>query len=111
MHIKQTDSAGEDGDFDRKAAVLEKVDALLPAVEAAKPDVIVVTGDHCTPSLMKSHSWHPVPVLMRGGTTYVDDTREFGETACRRGALGRFPSMTMITQALAAAGRLDKFGA
>jgi 2,3-bisphosphoglycerate-independent phosphoglycerate mutase len=48
---------------------------------------------------------------MRGGTTYVDDTREFGETACRRGALGRFHSMTMITQALAAAGRLDKFGA
>ncbi len=111
LHVKQTDSAGEDGDFDRKVAVLEKVDALLPAVDAAKPHVILVTGDHSTPSLMKSHSWHPVPVLMRGGTTYVDDTRELGETACRRGALGRFPSMTLLPQALAAAGRLDKFGA
>jgi 2,3-bisphosphoglycerate-independent phosphoglycerate mutase len=111
LHIKQTDSAGEDGDFDRKVSVLEKVDALLPQAEAAAPDVILVTGDHSTPSLMKSHSYHPVPLLFRGGTTYVDDTRDFGETTCRRGALGRFPSCEMMPLALAAAGRLDKFGA
>ncbi len=111
LHVKQTDSAGEDGDFDRKAAVIEKVDALLPAVDAAKPDVVLVTGDHSTPSLMKTHSWHPVPVLLRGGSAYVDDAASFGETVCRRGALGRFPSKTLLVQALAAAGRLDKFGA
>jgi 2,3-bisphosphoglycerate-independent phosphoglycerate mutase len=111
LHIKQTDTAGEDGDFQRKSAVLESVDALLPAVERAAPDVIVVTGDHSTPSLMKTHSWHPVPILMRGGTTYVDDIKEFGESACRRGALGRFPAKHLLPQALAAAGRLDKFGA
>jgi 2,3-bisphosphoglycerate-independent phosphoglycerate mutase len=80
-------------------------------VEEASFNVAIVTGDHCTPSLMKAHSWHPVPVLMRGGTTYVDDTKEFGETACRRGALGRFPAKLLLQQALAAAGRLDKFGA
>ena len=86
--------------------------ALLRALlRLPKPDVILVTGDHSTPSLMKSHSWHPVPLLMRGGTTYVDDTRAFGETECRRGALGRFPSVSLLPQALAAAGRLDKFGA
>ena len=111
LHIKQTDTAGEDGDFDRKVAVLESIDALLPAMERANFDVAVVTGDHCTPSLMKAHSWHPVPVLMRGGTTYIDDTKEFGESSCRRGALGRFPAKLLLQQALAAAGRLDKFGA
>lgn len=111
LHIKQTDSAGEDGDFARKVSVIEKVDGLLGAVDEAHPDVIVVTGDHCTPSLTKSHSWHPVPVLMRGGDTFVDDVREFGETACRRGALGRFPARLLLPQALAAAGRLNKFGA
>lgn len=111
LHIKQTDSAGEDGDFDRKVAVLEQVDALLPAVDAARPDVVMVTGDHSTPSLMRSHSYHPVPLLMRGGVTYVDDTREFGETVCRRGALGRFPSRDLMPLALGAAGRLNKFGA
>ena len=111
LHIKQTDSAGEDGDFDRKVSVIEQVDALLPKVEAAAPDVILVTGDHSTPALMKSHSYHPVPLLMRGGTTYVDDGHAFGETACRRGALGRFPSHDLMPLALAAAGRLNKFGA
>lgn len=111
LHVKQTDSAGEDGDFDRKVSVIEQVDAQLPKVEAAGVDVVMVTGDHSTPSLMKSHSYHPVPLLMRGGTIYVDDGVEFGETACRRGALGRFPSRHLMPLALAAAGRLDKFGA
>jgi 2,3-bisphosphoglycerate-independent phosphoglycerate mutase len=92
-------------------SVIEKVDALLPAVERAAPDLILVTGDHSTPSLMKSHSYHPVPLLFRGGTTYVDDSREFGETVCRHGALGRFPSRDMMPLALASAGRLNKFGA
>jgi 2,3-bisphosphoglycerate-independent phosphoglycerate mutase len=111
LHVKQTDSAGEDGDFLRKVSVIEQVDALLPQVERARPDLVIVTGDHSTPSLMKSHSWHPVPLLFRGGHTYVDDTDRFGETACRRGALGRFPSKDLMATALACAGRLNKFGA
>ena len=111
VHVKQTDSAGEDGDFARKVSVIEAVDALLPGLESAGADVVIVTGDHSTPALMKSHSWHPVPILFRGGTTYVDDTTEFGETVARRGALGRFPSRLILPQALAAAGRLARFGA
>jgi len=111
LHVKQTDSAGEDGDFDRKVAVIEQVDAQLPKVDALGLELVMVTGDHSTPALMKSHSWHPVPLLFRGGHTYVDDGVEFGETACRRGALGRFPSRDMMAHALASAGRLDKFGA
>jgi 2,3-bisphosphoglycerate-independent phosphoglycerate mutase len=111
VHVKQTDTAGEDGDFARKVKVIEAVDALLPRAEAAGPDLVIVTGDHSTPASMKSHSWHPVPILFRGGTTYPDDTREFGETAARRGALGRFPSREIMPQALAAVGRLARFGA
>ena len=111
VHVKQTDSAGEDGDFARKVSVIETVDALLPGIESAGADLVIVTGDHSTPALMKSHSWHPVPILFRGGTTYVDDTTELGETAARRGALGRFPSRQIMPQALAAAGRLARFGA
>lgn len=109
LHVKQTDSAGEDGDFDRKVSVIEEVDRQLGDLEL--PDLVIVTGDHSTPSLMKSHSYHPVPILFRGGTTFVDDTDAFGETACRRGALGRFPSREIMPQALAAVGRLAKFGA
>jgi 2,3-bisphosphoglycerate-independent phosphoglycerate mutase len=111
VHVKQTDTAGEDGDFARKVKVIEQVDALLPRAQAAGADLVIVTGDHSTPAAMKSHSWHPVPILFRGGTTYVDDTRELGETAARRGALGRFPSREIMPQALAAVGRLARFGA
>ena len=111
LHVKQTDAAGEDGDFLRKVSVIEQVDALLPSVDDLRLDLVMVTGDHSTPSLMKGHSWHPVPLLMRGGDTYVDDTDSFGETICRRGALGRFPSMHLMANALASVGRLNKFGA
>jgi 2,3-bisphosphoglycerate-independent phosphoglycerate mutase len=111
LHVKQTDSAGEDGDFARKAAVIEEVDARLADVEGMGADLIIVTGDHSTPAAMRSHSWHPVPILFRGGNTFVDDSAEFGETVCRRGALGRFPSCHILPQALATVGRLDKYGA
>ncbi|MGH2605738.1 MAG: 2,3-bisphosphoglycerate-independent phosphoglycerate mutase, partial [Anaerolineales bacterium] len=64
IHIKKTDSRGEDGDFEGKAAEIEAVDAALPALLAAGPDVLALTGDHSTPSRMRTHSWHPVPLLL-----------------------------------------------
>ena len=50
VHIKGTDSAGEDGDFARKVAVIEEVDRALPALLALKPDVLMVGADHSTPA-------------------------------------------------------------
>jgi phosphoglycerate mutase (EC 5.4.2.1) len=49
VHIKKTDSYGEDGDFARKVAVIEEFDQWLPEVLELTPDVLVVTGDHSTP--------------------------------------------------------------
>src|SRR5205823_10409260 len=66
LHHKYTDSAGEDGDFERKVAAIEALDAAVPAIVDLGPDVVVVTGDHATPSQMAAHSWHPVPALMWG---------------------------------------------
>jgi 2,3-bisphosphoglycerate-independent phosphoglycerate mutase len=64
LHIKGTDSAGEDGDFERKASIIEEVDKALPGLLSLEPDVIVVTGDHSTPALLKGHSWHPLPIVL-----------------------------------------------
>src|SRR5690606_38203466 len=64
IHVKGTDAAGEDGDFERKVREIEAVDELLPELLALNPDVLVVTGDHSTPAALRSHSWHPVPVLL-----------------------------------------------
>jgi 2,3-bisphosphoglycerate-independent phosphoglycerate mutase len=112
VHVKPTDSRGEDGDFEGKAKVIESVDAALPALLELKPDVLIVTGDHSTPSVLKSHSWHPVPTLLYApGVTRRDAGQAFGETECVKGALGIFPAVELMPLALAHALRLQKFGA
>ncbi|MBD3368108.1 MAG: 2,3-bisphosphoglycerate-independent phosphoglycerate mutase [Candidatus Eisenbacteria bacterium] len=111
LHFKKTDSTGEDGDFDRKVEASEKLDSILPGVLETDPDVLVVTGDHSTPSALASHSWHPVPVLLRADSARVDAVDAFGESHCLRGGLGMVRAVDLMPLMLAHAGRLDKFGA
>ena len=111
IHIKATDSCGEEGDFKGKVAVIEAVDSALPALLHSEPDVIVVTGDHSTPARMRSHSWHPVPLLLWAPETARQDrASEFGETACTTGGLGSFPATDVVPLMLAHGRRLSKFG-
>jgi len=111
IHVKGADSAGEDGDFDRKVRVIEEVDKALPSLMDVRPDVIVVTGDHSTPALLKAHSWHPVPVLLRSKWCRPDKVRQFSEPACSSGGLGRLPATQIMLLAMANALKLTKFGA
>ena len=111
LHIKQTDSRGEDGDFDGKVAVIEEVDRFIPQVRALQPDVLVVTGDHATPAKMRSHSWHPLPILLHSPYCLVDSVKKFDEVSCIGGIFGRMPSVQLMPIALAHARRLAKFGA
>jgi 2,3-bisphosphoglycerate-independent phosphoglycerate mutase len=112
IHIKKTDSRGEDGDFEGKAAEIEAVDQALPDLLALKPDVLAVTGDHSTPAKMRVHSFHPVPLLLWApATARPDGERTFGETACARGGLGTFPSSSLMPLLMAHANRLEKYGA
>ncbi|MFO8101436.1 MAG: 2,3-bisphosphoglycerate-independent phosphoglycerate mutase [Dehalococcoidia bacterium] len=111
VHIKYTDSAGEDGDFDRKVRVIEEADILMPKLLDLKPDVLVVTGDHSTPAILKAHSWHPVPVLLHSNYCRPDAAVEFSERACVTGGLGRIMATDILPLALANALKLAKFGA
>jgi len=112
VHAKKIDSAGEDGDFDRKVKQIETVDEQVARLLQLKPDVIVVTGDHSTPAALKFHSWHPVPVLLWSDDCRPDDVKTFGERACMAGGLGpNLPAVNLMPLALANASRLEKFGA
>lgn len=111
VHIKETDSAGEDGDFERKARVIEEVDKALPILLNLNPDVTVITGDHSTPALLKGHSWHPVPILLYSKWCRPDRVEEFSESACILGGLGRFPATQVMPLAMANALKLTKFDA
>lgn len=111
LHVKKTDSYGEDGNFEGKAAVIAEFDSLVPRITALNPDVLVITGDHSTPSLMKSHSWHPVPILVKSKLNRGGGSRGFSETECARGELGVFRAVEIMQLMLAHAQRLQKFGA
>lgn len=111
IHFKYTDSTGEDGTFDKKVQMIEKLDSALPGILDLKPDVLIVTGDHSTPSKMKSHSFHPVPTLLRAATARTDRVTEFGEEPCLRGGLGQFQAKHLMLLAMAHANRFGKYGA
>ena len=112
LHFKKTDSSGEDGDFSAKTLAIDTADSHLPQLPVGGVDVLAITGDHSTPVMMKSHSWHPVPFLLR--SPYIRKLSEgarFTERDCLRGELGIFPSQEVMPLLMAHAGRLDKFGA
>ncbi len=111
MHIKKTDSYGEDGNFDAKVHVIEEVDQALPRLLALNPDVLVVTSDHSTPAMFKAHSWHPVPVLLASKWCRPDGAPRFTERECRFGGLGHIRSAELLPLMMAYAERLTKFGA
>jgi 2,3-bisphosphoglycerate-independent phosphoglycerate mutase len=111
VHFKYTDSTGEDGKFDEKVRRIEEVDAQIPRILELQPAVFVLTGDHSTPSKLRSHSWHPLPVLLAAATCRPDRVTQFGESDCVYGGLGQFEARYLLPLALAHAGRLQKFGA
>ncbi len=111
LHFKKTDSKGEDGDFEGKVERIELFDALLPELLALKPDVLLITGDHSTPAVLKAHSWHPVPVLLHAPYLRSDAARRFTEDEAAKGSLGALVGPVLLPLMLAHAGKLQKFGA
>lgn len=111
FHIKRVDSLGEDGNFDGKVRLIEEVDKIIPEILSLLPDVLVVTGDHSTPAVLKSHSWHPNPFLLFSEFVIPDGIKRFTERDCARGGLGRFPSLDVISLMLAYGLKLKKYGA
>lgn len=111
LHVKKTDTTGEDGDFMGKVAAIEEVDSLIPRLMALNPDVVIVSGDHSSPAVLKSHSWHPVPTLLYSKYVRPDGVAHFGERACARGSLGVLPAKDVMPIVLANARRITKYGA
>jgi 2,3-bisphosphoglycerate-independent phosphoglycerate mutase len=110
-HFKYTDKTGEDGDLAGKVKRIEEMDAALPIILEAKPDVLIITGDHSTPPSLKSHSWHPVPVLMLAPSLRGGQAATFDEVACRAGEIGTIPARELLPLAMAHCGKLEKYGA
>jgi 2,3-bisphosphoglycerate-independent phosphoglycerate mutase len=111
IHVKKTDAAGEDGNYDAKKAAIEETDSQVPRLVSKNADVLVVTSDHSTPSSLKSHSWHPNPFMLHSPTAMPDAVVRFSERTCAQGYLGRFRAIYAMPLMLAHAGKLKKYGA
>jgi 2,3-bisphosphoglycerate-independent phosphoglycerate mutase len=111
IHHKYTDSKGEDGDFEGKVKEIEKVDAIIPRILSLGPDVLIVTGDHSTPSVMKAHSGHPVPFIIQAKNIRHDAAQHFGENECARGIWKHIRTPYLIQLALSYADKINKYGA
>lgn len=111
VHYKYSDTAGEDGDYDRKVERISEVDEKIEALVKLGPDVLMVTGDHSTPATLGGHSWHPVPFMLRSKWGRADTCESFNEVELLRGSLGTFPAKEALPLAMAHAGRFRKYGA
>jgi 2,3-bisphosphoglycerate-independent phosphoglycerate mutase len=110
LHYKATDTAGEDGDFDAKVRAIEYFDGKLPEILDVDATVTIIAGDHSTPALLASHSWHPVPFLLNSPWTTEQASTQFSEGSCAAGTIGRIPATSIMPLALAHSGKLNKFG-
>ncbi len=111
FHVKKTDSYGEDGNRKNKIKIIEEFDSLLPEILNLKFDVVVITGDHSTPTFLKGHSWHPNPFLLYSPFVRKDEGKKFTEKECLKGSLGIFYSIDAVPLMLAHALKLKKYGA
>lgn len=110
FHYKKTDSKGEDGDFAGKVKAIEEFDRHVPRLLKLGPDALALTGDHSTPALLKTHSWHPVPLALWSPWVFADGL-SLSERTCARGNLGRMRSVEVLPLLMANARKFDKYGA
>ena len=104
VHIKGPDEFGHDGDAMGKMKNIEEIDklffgTLLGNIDTSKV-AIVVSGDHSTPCINKSHSDDPVPVLVSGNSVKKDGTTRFTEEQAKKGGMGLLAGADVIKMAI-----------
>ncbi|MHB0976978.1 MAG: alkaline phosphatase family protein [Candidatus Aquicultorales bacterium] len=115
LHVKATDDAGHEKDPELKKRVIEEIDEAMGTIESSHLSdlevLLVVTGDHATPSGTDLlHSGDPVPLVMVGESAWPDGVTSFGETACLAGGFGQITGYDFMPTVLNLSDRVRYLG-
>ncbi|MEA3254999.1 MAG: 2,3-bisphosphoglycerate-independent phosphoglycerate mutase [Candidatus Altiarchaeota archaeon] len=112
LHIKGTDEASHDGDFNSKKEMIERIDkeVLKPILNKVRDTTIALTADHSTPVGIRQHSADPVPVAILGDVR-TDSVKKFSERECAKGGLNRICGRYLMDIILDLSDKAKLFGA
>ncbi len=104
VHIKGPDEFGHDGDALGKKHNIEKIDreffgTLLRELKNANV-TIVVSGDHSTPCIKKSHTDDPVPLLISSKTLINKKVQRFTESNAKSGSIGSIMGSDILNKTI-----------
>ena len=113
LHVKATDVAGHDGNFDAKKNAIENIDKmigkLLDTTDMSRT-YLAVTADHTTSVSVKDHSGDPVPLLIAGPDVIASNIGKFCERTVAYGNLGRLRGFNLTPILMNYLGKTNKFG-
>ena len=104
VHIKGPDEFGHDGDARGKKKNIEQIDKRFFGTLINKLNTdnstIIISADHGTPGTLKSHSDHPVPLLVSGNMINRDGTARFTEKYGEKGSMGLIAGENVLMRTL-----------
>lgn len=103
VHIKGPDEYGHDGDALGKKSNIELIDENFFGVflkSVTRKYVVVISGDHSTPCIKKSHTDDPIPLLVSGNGIKSDGSQRFTESWASKGSMGTLKGSQVISYVL-----------
>lgn len=103
VHIKGPDEYGHDGDAVGKKSNIELIDENFFGVflkSVTRKHVVVISGDHSTPCIKKSHTDDPIPLLVSGNGIKSDGSQRFTESWASKGSMGTLKGSQVISYVL-----------
>ena len=100
VHIKGPDEYGHDGDALGKKSNIELIDENFFGVFlkcVTRKHIVVISGDHSTPCIRKSHTDDPIPLLVSGNGIKSDGSRRFTESWGNKGSIGTLKGSEVIS--------------
>jgi 2,3-bisphosphoglycerate-independent phosphoglycerate mutase len=105
LHYSGVEQQALTGDYYEKIKAIEAFDPFIPSLANLYPSVLAVTSDSSMPTILKSATWHPVPLIIHSAHCRFDTVQTFDEIACLPGGLGILNSQEVMPLLLANAGK------